>query len=284
MKKIISIALLVFILGGCANLPFQIPGVAAPTLEKIATQAVEIVEVVATNTPVPAEAAATDVPEIPVMPKIQPEETVTLFLDGMKSGAGFNLMSNLFSSSYADRIKDDAGIVGIFGSAGDLGDFKVGYPTISSDSMSSTLEGTLYIPEPVNAKFSLIVENGEWKINDITVLSKAGTYPSNPEEVVLAFLTAYQESPDRMSNYLVSSRRLQQPPGGATAMLQISGDLGGMVVQSAAVSPEPPTASITVTILAGGTNYQRRFLLTIENSVWGIDAIEDVSGQESIEE
>ncbi|NLF50013.1 MAG: hypothetical protein GX577_02645 [Leptolinea sp.] len=284
MKKLIPVFLLFSLLGGCANLPFQIPGVAVPTLAQVATLASDVVEVVATNTPVPQEPTATEVPSLPVQPKIQPEQTVTLFLDGLKSGASYNLTSNLFSADYASQIKDDAGLAGIFGTTEDLGEFKVGYPTISSDSMSSTLESTLYIPEPINVQFSLVLENGEWKINDIIVLSPIGEYPSNPEEVVLAFLAAYQEAPDRMSHFLVSSRRAQQPPGGATSMLQINGDLGGMVVQSAAVSPEPPTASIEVTILAGGKEYQRRFLLTIENSVWGIDAIEDLSGQDTVEE
>ncbi len=283
MKKIVPVSLLILFVGGCANLPFQIPGGIAPTLAQVATQAAEVVEVVATNTPVPVEPTPTEVPAAVVMPKIEPDQTVTLFLDGLKSGGKFALTSNLFSSAFAARVKDDTGLDALFGPTDELGEFKVGSPTISSDSSHSSLEGTLYIPEPVNARFELVQENGEWKIDNIEMLSEAGEYPENPEEVVLAFLTAYQEAPDRMSSFLVSSRRAQQPPGGATAMLQINGDLGGMVVQSAAVSPEPPTAAITVTILAGGREYQRRFLLTIENSVWGIDAIEDLTGQTSTE-
>ncbi len=68
-------------------------------------------------------------------------------------------------------MKDDAGLTAILGSVGSLGEFKIGSPTISSDSLNSTLEGTIYMPQPSNIRFTLVVENGEWKIDEITILS-----------------------------------------------------------------------------------------------------------------
>jgi hypothetical protein len=47
-----------------------------------------------------------------------------------------------------------------------------------------------------------------------------------------------------------------------------------MVVQSAAVNPDPPTASISVMIQAGGKDFPRKFILTRDAVVWGIDSIE----------
>jgi hypothetical protein len=272
LKKISVLVLLLTILAtGCAyvpNLPFQIPGLSqpSPTVAPVKPVVVE-----ATAIPVPA---VTLTPTMLVLPKIDPEKTVTLFLDGQKAGATFVLTSNLLSAGYANKLKDDAGLAAVFGSAASVGEYKIGTPTYSPDSLKSTVEGTIYMPQPSNVRFTLIVENGEWKIDEIALLSTAGDYPTTPEDVVLSFLTSYQEAPDRMSNFLVPSRRAQQPPGGSGAMLQINGSLEGMVVQSAAVNPEPPTASIVVIIRAGGKDYPRTFLLTKNGSNWGIDAIE----------
>jgi hypothetical protein len=274
LKKISVFVLLVTVLAsGCANFPLQIPGISqpSPTAAPIKPTAVA-----ATVVPQPV---VTMTPTMPVLPKIGPEKTISLFLDGQKAGATFVLTSNLLSAGYAGRLKDDAGLAAVFGTAESVGDYKIGTPTYSPDSLKSTLEGTIYMPQPSNVRFTLVIENGEWKIDEITLLSSTGDYPTTPEEVVLSFLTSYQEAPDRMSNFLVPSRRAQQPPGGAGAMLQISGNLEGMVVQSAAVNPEPPTAAIVVIIRAGGKEFHRTFLLTKDASFWGIDAIEVTAEQ-----
>jgi hypothetical protein len=267
------IVLLVSLLAsGCASLPVQIPGISKPTQTAAPTQTVAVV---ATSTPqVKPDLAATITPAMPVMPKVDPEKTVTLFLDGQKAGATFVLTSNLLSAAYAGKLKDDAGLAAVFGTADSIGEYKIGSPTYSPDSLKATMDGTIYMPQPSNVRFTLVLENNEWKIDDIVLLTTAEEYPTTPEGVVLSFLTSYQEAPDRMSNFLVPSRRAQQPPGGAGAMLQINGSLEGMVVQSAAVNPDPPTAAIVVIIRAGGKDYPRTFLLTKDTSNWGIDAIE----------
>jgi hypothetical protein len=213
-----------------------------------------------------------------VLPEIDPEKTVTLFLEGKKANADFALTSKLFSANYAAQIKDDAGLVNIFGKEAVINEYRVGFPALSADSMTATLEATVYLPQPSNVRFSLVLENKEWRIDSINILTKTGEYPTAPEGVVLSFLTSYQEAPDRMSSFLSTARRAQQPPGGATAMLQISGNLEGMVIQSAAVNPDPPTASIVVVIRAGGKDYPRKFVLTRDSTVWGIESIDSIGG------
>lgn len=283
MKKFLSIFVLILLFGsGCSSLP----NLSLPTAAVLSPTQIPVTPAAQNQNPTAAatatvgsvtEQATTALPTMVVLPKIDPEKTVSLFLDGQKAAANFALTSSLLSAKYAAALKDDAGLKAIFGKDAVLGEYKVGSPTISEDALTATLESTIYMPQAANIRFSLVLENGEWKIDDITVLSTSGEYPSNPEGVVLGFLTSYQESPDRMSNFLISSRRSQLPPGGATAMLQINGSLEGMVIQSAAVSPEPPTASIIVTIRAGGKDYLKKFLLTRDTTGWGIDAIESVS-------
>ncbi len=224
MKKICVIILVSILASGCANLPVQIPGLSLPTLAAVSTQTV-VME--ATEKP---QAAVTITPTMLILPQVDPEKTVSLLLDGQKAGATFVLTSNLLSAGYAAKLKDDAGLAAVFGSAESIGEYNVGSPTYSADGLKSTLDGTIYMPQPTNVKFLLVTENGEWKVDEIVMLSSTGDYPTTPEGVVLGFLTSYQEAPDRMSSFLIPSRRAQQPPGGAGAMLQISGSLEGMVV------------------------------------------------------
>jgi hypothetical protein len=269
LKNISLLLLLTILISGCTSLPFKLPGVSTPAT---ATPTPEPVAV-ATQTQVQSSPTPTSAPH----PKNDPVKAITIFLDGQKTGAPFALTSNLLSSSLASSVKDDAGLMALLGSPKSIGEFKIGSPKYSGDLQKSSLEATVYMPQPSNLRFSMVVENGEWKIEEIKVLSGTDDYPTTPEGVVLSFLTSYQETPDRMSNFLTSTRRSVQPPGGAGAMLQISGGLEGMVIQSAAVNPDPPSAAIKVLIRAGGKDYPRTFLLTKDNSNWGIDAIE-VSG------
>lgn len=290
MKKlIIGILLLTISLSGCAGLP-QIPALTIPTAAVLATPIpngptkTPVTGTVPTvNTPVvisPTAAVPTVEtkisPTLPSLPDIDPEKTVSLFIEGKKANANFALASALLSAKFAAQVKDDAGLQAILGSNAVIGEYKVGIPSYSADAMTASLDSTIYLPEPSNVRFNLVMENNEWKIDGLTILTQSGEYPATPEGVILGFLASYQESPDRMSSFLTSTRRAQQPPGGSTAMLQISGNFEGMVIQSAAVNPDPPTASIVVVIQAGGKNYPRKFILTRDIAGWGIDAIEVV--------
>lgn len=290
MKKLNLLLLLTLCLSGCAGLP-QVPNLTIPTAAVLATAipngpAQATVQPAAPAAQPAAEqpaavqpaAAQQPAPTMLVLPVVDPEKTVSLFLEGEKAKANFSLASKLFSANYAAQIKDDAGLAGIFGKDAAVIEYKVGFSAYSADYQTASLESTIYMPQPSNVRFTLVLENTEWKIDSITILTKSGDYPAAPEGVVLGFLTAYQEAPDRMSGFLTSQRRAQQPPGGSTAMLNISGDFQGLVIQSAAVNPDPPTASIIVLIQAGGKDYQRKFVLTKDATVWGIDTIESVNG------
>ena len=270
MKNITLLLVLAILISGCASLPFQIPGVTIPATATPVPQPAPV----ETGTPVTASLTPTAV----ARPKNDPVKAITIFLDGQKTGTPFALTSNLLSSTLAASVKDEAALSALLGKPESISEFKIGSPSYSSDLQKSTLEATVYMPEPSNLRFSMVVENGEWKVQEIKVLSGTDDYPTTPEGVVLSFLTSYQEAPDRMSNFLTSTRRSSQPPGGAGAMLQIGGALEGMVIQSAAVNPEPPSAAIKVLIRAGGKDYPRTFLLTKDNSNWGIEAIE-ISGE-----
>jgi hypothetical protein len=270
LKNFTLFLVLTILLSGCANLPFQLPGSAKPAT---ATALPEPSKVVAT---VKAESSPT--PTSAPQPKNDPTKALTIFLDGQKSGTPYALISNLLSSSLSTKIKDDAGLKLILGSPESIGEFKIGSPSFSDSQQKSILDATVYMPKPANLRFAMVVENGEWKIDEIKVVSGTEDYPTTPEGVVLSFLTAYQEAPDRMSNFLTATRRSTQPPGGATAMLQINGGLEGMVIQSAAVNPDPPTASIKVLVRAGGKDYPRTFFLTKDDANWGIDGIEITTG------
>ena len=291
MKKLpIVFLLLTMTLSGCAGLP-QIPALAIPTAAALATpipngptktpaaEAVPPVNTAAVTLPTAAAPAVepTVSPAMPVMPEIDPEKTVSLFLEGKKANADFALASTLLSVKYAAQVKDDAGLAAIFGPDAVIGEYKVGVPSYSADALTSILESTIYLPEPSNVRFNLVLENNEWKIDGITILTQSGEYPETPEGVILGFLASYQEAPDRMSSFLTSTRRGKQPPGGSTAMLQITGNFEGMVIQSAAVNPDPPTASIIVVIQAGGKSYPRKFIMTRDAAGWGIDSIEAVN-------
>jgi hypothetical protein len=275
--------LLIFTLSGCAALP-QIPGLAIPTAAVLAT----VIPNSPTKTPAPAVLptdsiptaalpAATAAPVPQVLPAVDPEKTVSLFLEAEKAKANFALASKLFSVNFIAQVKDDTGMAGILGKDAVVSEYKVGFPSYSADALSASLESTVYLPQPSNMRFNLVVENNEWKIDGVTILTKSGEYPTTPEGVVLAFLASYQEAPDRMSGFLTAARRAQLPPGGSTAMLQISGNFEGMVVQSAAVNPDPPTASVIVLIQAGGKGYPRKFILSRDVAGWGIDSIESVT-------
>lgn len=276
MKYFIILLIFAIFLGGCSSLPFQVPEIQIPGVANTHEQPV------AAETPVPeptSPAQPTIAPTEISQPKIDPASAVQIFLDGQKEGIPYALTSNLLSSSLSSKVKDDNGLRGLMGSPESISEFKSGSPTFSGDLQKATLEVTMYSPQPTNLRFSLLVENGEWKIDEIVLLSGSAEYPVTPEGVVLNFLTSYQESPDRMSNYLTADRRASQPPGGAAAMLQIRGTLEGMVIQSAAVNPEPPSAVIKVLIRASGVDYPRTFLLARDAGGWGIDAIDVTNGQ-----
>ncbi|MCC6146939.1 MAG: hypothetical protein IT308_05165 [Anaerolineaceae bacterium] len=100
-------------------------------------------------------------------------------------------------------------------------------------------------------------------------------YPQSPEMVVNSFLAAYQDNQAEMFPFLSASRLLAMPEGGMQAMLGITGNLEGFAIQSAAVSTQPPAASLDVGMVVDGTEILRRFQLIFEEDRWVIDAVEN---------
>lgn len=98
-------------------------------------------------------------------------------------------------------------------------------------------------------------------------------YPPDPEGVVSAFLAAYQGQRQDMPSYLSSGRMANLPEGGAVALLGVTGQLDGFAIQSAAVSPDPPTAIVEVGMVVDGGQILRQFYLVFDYSRWAIDDI-----------
>jgi hypothetical protein len=97
----------------------------------------------------------------------------------------------------------------------------------------------------------------------------------SPEAAVTAFLVAYQENPDGMTDHLSSAAKTALADGNAASLLGFGdGALEGFAIQAAAVNPDPPAAMVEVAIRAGGVDALRRFHLTKENDSWVIDSIE----------
>ncbi|HZW02710.1 MAG TPA: hypothetical protein VFF68_02185 [Anaerolineaceae bacterium] len=99
-------------------------------------------------------------------------------------------------------------------------------------------------------------------------------YPDTPEGVVVEFLASSQEDPRLMVQYLSPDRQEGLGPEGPLQLLEINAPIEGFSIDSAAVSPEPPAAIVSVVIQAGGEELQRAFYLMKQNDFWFIDRIE----------
>ncbi|MEI8131804.1 MAG: hypothetical protein WCG34_05185 [Leptolinea sp.] len=226
MKTISLILVFAILITGCTSLPFNLPGVSNPATATPSTAHEPPPVVVETKVQVKPSPTPKSAPQ----PKNDSVKVITNFLDGQKTGTPFALTANLLSSALASSVKDDKALKALLGSPESIGEFKIGSPSFTEDLQKSSVEATVYMPQSSNIRFSMVIENGEWKIEEIKVLSGSGEYPTTPEGVVHSFLITYQEAPDRMSNFLTATRRSKQPPGGAAAMLQISGSLEGMAI------------------------------------------------------
>ena len=67
-------------------------------------------------------------------------------------------------------------------------------------------------------------------------------YPDSPEAVVHAFLIAYQEGAENLTQYVKGS----SSGSDAVYMLDINGMMMSFIIQSASVRPDPPGATIEV--------------------------------------
>ena len=100
------------------------------------------------------------------------------------------------------------------------------------------------------------------------------TSQDSPEDVVYAFLTAYEIDQNEMLFYLSSSLLEGLPSGGVISMLQFTGSLEGFVFQSGSSGEAPNLAVVEVKILMDGVDTVRIFHLTRDSGYWFIDSIE----------
>ena len=136
-------------------------------------------------------------------------------------------------------------------------------PTVVTPESTPTLVQTVEIIQPTETIATVLPTAA---VSDVD-------YPTEPEAVVSAFLTAYQDNPQDMETYLTGGRLADMPEGGVNAFLGISGQLDGFAIQSAAVSPNPPTAVIVVGMIVDGSETSRYFYLVFDYSRWVIDDI-----------
>lgn len=201
-------------------------------------------------------------------------QAVVELLAAIKSDPSGQSAAQYLAPEMLQNLGGEAGLAALLGAQNGLPDYQLAAVSFSADALHATVDATLLFEQPANVRFQLVKDGGIWKVEGINALQGGAGYPATPEEVVQAFLTAYQESPDIMARYLSQSRLRELPGGGAVGLLGINGELGGMMIDSAAVSLNPPSASIGVTIQSGGANTTRMFTLIQEAGQWKIQTIE----------
>jgi hypothetical protein len=203
----------------------------------------------------------------------QTRDTLKEFLSALKKDINSSDVKNYLGADIKKQISEGEKISNIIG-VESISSFEVSAGQFSSDGATISFDCTVTSDQSTNLVFIFQKEDSEWKIEKISHSKSNSAYPVNPEDVVQAFLLAYQEAPDTMSVYLSEARHIQPPPGGGAGMLQITGVLEGSMVQSATVSQDPAYAIIKIAIRAEKEEHIRIFYLVKEKESWYIDNIE----------
>lgn len=204
----------------------------------------------------------------------QARQLVSDFLKALKADPNGDLPKAFLAPVLLEKMQSGATVAQVTGIEGALPDYSLSAVTFNPDASQASVDVTILYQQPVNFRFHLVRPGGSWKIDQIIRLEGSESYPPTPEAVVQAFVTAYQETPETMSRYLSARRLADLPGGGAVGLLNIHGALEGMMVESAAVNPNPPSAFVTVNIRSGGEDVSRLFSLSQENGQWKIDNID----------
>ncbi len=204
----------------------------------------------------------------------QVREAVTGFLTALQSDPNNASAQTFLSPTLQQQVSAGTSPATLGGLQGSVPAFELSAVTFAPDAGRAFVDASLLYTAPLNTRFELVKTGEGWKIDSITSQQGEAGYPSSPEMVVQIFLTAYQEAPDQMNQYLSASRLEQLPPGGAVGMLNINGSLEGSMIDSAAVNPDPPMAAITVTMRVGGQDLTRIFSLIKEGGRWKITNID----------
>lgn len=204
----------------------------------------------------------------------QVRNAVTGFLSALQNDPTAAGAQTFLSPTLQQQVSAGTSPATLGGLQGTVPAFELSAVTFAPDAGRAFVDASLLYAEPLNTRFELVKTGDGWKIDSITSQQGDAGYPSSPEMVVQIFLTAYQEAPDQMNQFLSASRLEQLPPGGAVGMLNINGSLEGSMIDSAAVNPDPPMAAITVSMRVGGEDVTRVFSLIKEGGRWKITNIE----------
>lgn len=204
----------------------------------------------------------------------QVRSTVTGFLTALQNDPSGASAQAFLGPTLQQQVSAGTSTASLGGMEGTVPAFELSAVTFAADTARAFVDASLLYATPLNTRFELVKTDGGWKIDSITSQQGDAGYPSSPEMVVQIFLTAYQEAPDQMNQFLSSTRLEQLPPGGAVGMLNINGSLEGSMIDSAAVNPDPPMAAITVTMRVGGQDQTRIFSLIKEDGRWKITNID----------
>jgi hypothetical protein len=204
----------------------------------------------------------------------QVREAVTGFLTALQTDPNNAGAQAFLSQNLQQQVSAGTSPATLGGLQGTVPAFELSAVTFAPDAGRAFVDASLLYTAPLNTRFELVKTGEGWKIDSITSQQGEAGYPSSPEMVVQTFLTAYQEAPDQMNQFLSASRLQQLPPGGAVGMLNINGSLEGSMIDSAAVNPDPPMAAITVTMRVGGQDTTRVFSLIKEDGRWKITNID----------
>jgi hypothetical protein len=98
--------------------------------------------------------------------------------------------------------------------------------------------------------------------------------PIAAEEVVFAFLTAYEDNPDQMIPFLSAELRENLPEGGVLGLLGFEGTLEGLVFTSGTTSANPNLAVVEARLQADGVEILRVFHLSRAGDSWVITGVE----------
>ncbi len=102
----------------------------------------------------------------------------------------------------------------------------------------------------------------------------AVAYPDTPEGVIQAFVEAYPDDTSGMLQFLSASLRASLPAGGPGELLNVQGDINGMLILSGSSIPNPPQAVFQVALQLGTEQALRTFSLGQETGRWVITGIQ----------
>lgn len=224
----------------------------------------------ARSTPPPAPPAA-DYPTDPVL-------VVSAFLASVRSDPSGQSGLRYLSRDLAARVSGGQPIGMLLGVQNIYQDVQVVVGQQSQGEISRVQATLRYSSADEERLFSLIQQDGRWRIVDVTSVpvTQSVTQPG-PGAVVEALLRDIQQgqSAAQVAHYASSLRRAQMPQGGLIGLLNAGGALDSFAITDVRVAPD--NAAVSVDLDVGGTHKPRVVTLAREQGTqpgWYIDYID----------